>query len=69
MRAKVVYGGKAELVLDDVLELLMMHHESLLIVELVCQVEEKSCTQWGLGCLLCCLDGKAGGLNFIACEL
>lgn len=51
-------GGQAELVLNDVLQLLVVHHEPLLIIELVSQVEEEAGAQCGLGGLLCCLEGR-----------
>lgn len=50
-----MYGGKAQLVLNHVFQLLVMHHEPLLVVELVGQVEEEACAEGRLGGLLCCL--------------
>lgn len=51
-----MYGGEAQLVLNHVLQLLVVHHEPLLIVEFVGQVEEEACAEGCLGGLFCCLE-------------
>lgn len=53
--AQVVDGREAELVFNDVLELLVVHHESVFVVEFVRQMKEKPRSQrrfWRLFCRL-----------------
>lgn len=45
---QVVYGGKGQLILKAVTELLMALHELLFLTSLVCTVEQDACLQWTL---------------------